>query len=85
MTIIYVTKYALTKGVICVDAEQTRNNAYIYRQKGHRLPTCVYGDQYQMTEKEAVARAIMLRDNHIKSLEKRIAKLLAMKFEVKEL
>ena len=84
MTIIYVTKYALTTGIRRVDAEPIRNNAFRYRPKGWTISNYAYGEEFQMTEAAAIERAEILREKKIKSLEKQIAKLRAIKFEVKD-
>jgi hypothetical protein len=46
-----------------------------------RYPECFSGNDWHLTKAEAIAHAKVKRDNKIKSLEKSIAKLKALKFD----
>lgn len=84
---IFVTKYALTKGILEYDAEI--NEGEIIRGKTTRayvsIPGCVlqgfYGSDFHLTRAEAVEQANKMVEDKIKSLNKKIAKLNNLKFE----
>ena len=81
MTTIYVTKFALTKGVVLkVEATKSQyDNHYYFFYKDIKKVFVGAGDYY-LDEKDALDRAKVLRDNRIASLKKQIAKLEAMDF-----
>ena len=76
---VFITKYALTKGVETAEAESTHISSMIrVRAK--------YGDDYYHSKdwhlllKEAIARAEIMRASKLASLEKSAAKIRAMDF-----
>jgi hypothetical protein len=76
---IWVTKYALTKGIYSVSAEIKGGMAV----SGDRYPACFHGDgrEWHRTESGAHRRADRMRTDKIAALRKQIAKLEAMKFD----
>jgi cytochrome c553 len=83
---VYVTKYALTAGITCHEAKEQNSGVWVsVKFPGAYWETSLKtGRDYAETEQEARAIAVKMRDKKIKSLEKKIAKLKAMTFEVKE-
>lgn len=79
----WITKYALTRGIYCIDAEACTVPGMI-RRKG-KMGSTVYqgeGKEWHRTEKAALAKAEEMRKREISGLEKRIEKLRHMIFEV---
>lgn len=74
MTTIYVTKYALTKGIQKVDAELSEHLA-MWRVNGWCQYAHNEGRDWHRTQGEAEARAAEMRDSRVASLKKSIAKL----------
>lgn len=88
-TVAWVTKYALTNGVIKVSGKVDHENeisstVFTYRLPGDSYDTYAHGNDWHRTEQEALERAEKMRARKIASLKKQIAKLEAMKFVVKE-
>lgn len=85
MPTIYVTKYALTSGIHEVSAEKagTTDGCFSHRNECG-WTTYYYPRHYTMTSEEAIRRAEAMRVKKIALLEKQIAKLKKMKFEIKE-
>lgn len=80
---VYVTKYALTEGVIerqliCLDQD-----GWIQAKvPGAMNNWALYGrTNWAPTREEAAAQATAMRDRKIKSVEKQLAKLKAMTFD----
>lgn len=84
MTIVYVTKYALTKKIYEVNAQEIRPGAYIYRPKGWLVDNYVFDHDVHITQAAALKRAETMRINKIASLEKQIKRLRNMAFEVEQ-
>lgn len=77
---IFVFKYALTKGIIEVDAE-IHQNAYGEFARVKDWYNLVYLDKdYVFTKEEALKKAENMRLRKIESLKKQIAKLEKKKF-----
>lgn len=78
---IWVTKYALTKGIQkhddCRISDYTPKMAY---RAGTNSMIYYHDNEWHRTEAEAIARAEEMRLAKVASLEKQIAKLLAMTF-----
>ncbi|MDU4943872.1 MAG: hypothetical protein E6X23_20430 [Mixta calida] len=85
MTLIYVTKYALTSGIFAVEAdvEESRKIAS-YKQPASYFVEYVHGNDFHLTQEAAVARAEEMRIKKLQSLDKKIKQISAMKFEIKE-
>lgn len=80
---IYVTKYALTDGVLQREGVLTKSGGYSYRRNENCYSDYVYDKDVHLTESSAVARAEEMRSAKLKSLEKQMKKVSAKKFEVK--
>lgn len=80
---IYITKYALTQGII--EADATFNDAF------DTTPLATYGvgrkayfhkGQYFLDKNEAIIQANLMRDKRIKSLMKELNKIEKLKFNL---
>lgn len=77
----YITKYALTEGILVVEVQESVRAA-----PGTVLDTRPYrdaysGDEWHRTREAAIAQAEKMRAKRLASLEKQIAKLKALDFE----
>ncbi len=75
----WVTKYALTAGILEVDAERCTDRMISVDAPGN-YTSCYHGDDWHDTREAAVARAEEMRKKKIASLKKQLAKLEALKF-----
>jgi hypothetical protein len=80
---IYITKYALTTGIIEVleDPSHTWNNRTLIVQSPHGHNIAYSESEWFFDRQEALAQARKMRDAKIKSLEKKLAKLKSMEFQ----
>lgn len=81
MTKIWITKYALTTGVFCVEATLFLGDGMArYRREGSHFDEYAHreGRDWHRTEAAAKARVEALRRKKIASLKKQIAKLEAL-------
>ena len=80
---VYVTKYALTQGILAAEAKPCGDNkrpmAEVFPKDG-RYPYYLHGDDFHLTIGYAVNRAEEMRLKKIASLKKQLAKLEAMDF-----
>ena len=80
---IWITKYALTKGILCVDAEEgyDASSMMIYEDEiGHRTYVHGEGREWHMTLDSAVTKANDMKCAKINSLKKQLKKLEALEF-----
>lgn len=76
---IWVTKYALTRGIQHEKAKLEAGGKIAF------TPTAYYSSsEFELSELQAVNKAEVMRRKEIQSLTRRIDKLNNMKFEVKE-
>ncbi len=77
----WITKYALTEGIIEADATViTEGNAISVHFNGNLFANYFYGKDWHVTKDAAVLRAEEMRDRQIASLKKQIEKLEKMRF-----
>lgn len=83
---VYITKYALTKGIFKKNAKTSYSGLNNITVKVGTYLTYYHGEgkEWHRTRESALARAIHMRRRKIESLEKQIEKLENMTFEVKE-
>ena len=83
----YVTKYALTDGIVIVDAEASENSIGMisYKKPGHWATMFAHGKDWHRTEQAALARAEEMRKKKIVSLEKSIDKMRSLEIKVRDL
>lgn len=79
----WITKYALTKGIIVVNAIEINNGCpgMIYCKAGDYY---VYNPHWHRTYTDSIIKAENMRIKKIASLKKKIAKLESMTFKVIE-
>ena len=83
MTKVFVTKYALTKGILCVECEiKALSGGNVYAVAEPSGLSCYYrsGRDFSYTLAEAKIKAEQMRDAKIKALHKLIDKLSKMDF-----
>lgn len=83
---VYITKYALTRGIIFMPAEilerAVRNSKEKFcRVKSFNGYTYFFEGQYYLDKEEAIEAAERMRERKIESLKKQINKLRELKFE----
>lgn len=78
----YISKFALTKGIFKVQAEETHEPTMISVRGSSGLRACFHRGEWHLTLKEAAAKAEEMRIKKIISLRKKIAKLDELRFEV---
>ena len=78
---IYITKYALTKGIICKDLKQSFSGAVYYGGADNRAYS--RREAFKSIE-DAVSDCEKRRSKKLKQLNKQIERISAMTFEVKE-
>lgn len=84
MAKIYVTKYALSSGIFSAEAQvSTDGKRASYKQEGGYFDECAHGQDFHLTEELALKRAEEMRIKKLKSLDKQIKKVSAIKFEIK--
>lgn len=80
---VYVTKYALTKGIFIAEMELSRDGAF---WSGHLVdspnacPTTLRQNECHVTMVSALARVRQMRIKQVDSLRKKISKLNAIDF-----
>lgn len=81
---IYVTKYALTKGIYTAEADVNDRGFAVVKGARFHLDTYLHGEgrEWCRTEADAISVAEKMRDKAIKDAERKIAKLKAMTFDV---
>lgn len=84
MTIVYVTKYALTEGPFKVDAILDVNGKMAEYRIGSGYAQYAHGKEFWLTEEEAIADCERRRKAKIASIEKQKAKLEKMTFTIKD-
>ena len=80
---VFVTKYALTKGILCLECEiKTYSDGGVYAVVNPNGLSCYYrlGLDFFYTLAEAKMKAEQMRDAKIKALHKQIDKLSKMDF-----
>ncbi len=89
----YITKYALTSGIIVVDARECLNTTggkpyhirmIAYRSGAYTDYAHGEGKDWHLTPESAITRAEEMRTKKIAALQKQIKKLESMTFEIKE-
>lgn len=82
MTIVYITKYALTTGVYSAEAD-VKDDMAVQLAKGSLHAQYFHGKDWHLTEDEALDRAEEMCIAKLKSLDKQMKKISALKFTIK--
>lgn len=80
---VYITKYALTRGILEIEAERcTHIDSNMISEIGAKYPTCYHGEgkEWHLHKNGASEYANVMRQNKIKNLQKQIDKLQKLKF-----
>ena len=83
MTTIYVTKYALSAGIIIKDAELSEEGKRAMWKTEYSYDFA-YRNEFWLTPEEALADCERRRQNKLKSIEKQKTKLEKMQFTIPE-
>ena len=82
---VWITKYALTQGIIEADTEKISNDGYCHAywadKSGHKYDSFLNQRYYEKDKESAIAKAEEMRKKKIASLKKQIEKLERMKFD----
>ena len=79
---VWITKYALTKGIIEADGELTSSESVSILNRGLSLPThWFYKGDWHSDKQSAIKKAEEMCQNKIESLKRQIKKLEEMRFE----
>ena len=82
---VFITKYALTKGIITAEIDAAVNDHLIFvKIPGHTYATSLSGNEWHSTPEAAVKQAEEMRANEIDKLERKIAKLRKKAFYVSQ-
>lgn len=82
---VYITKYALSSGIMKEEMNVSEDGKVCSgRPKGWEYFGSFYGNEFFLTEKEALENAELRRSKKIESLKKQIKKLEGMEFKIKE-
>lgn len=85
MTKVYITKYALTYGVFAVEGSLFADDTAVrYKRAEGYFVKHAHGKDFHLTEEGALARAEEMRIAKLKSLDKQMKKVSAIKFQIKE-
>ncbi|MBL3522844.1 hypothetical protein IM876_09225 [Serratia plymuthica] len=75
-TTVYITKYALTKGIIKVEGEIAKSGNIFYGKGGYQ-----HSSDFRMTLEEAIEKAEDMRRRKLESMKKKIALLESIDFK----
>ncbi len=78
---IFVTKYALTKGIIEMEGIRYEDNPEIYEVRFRGLEDGLTPNDYCLTKEKAINQADAMRLRRLASLRQQIAKLEKLRFE----
>lgn len=82
MTKIFITKYALTSGPFVVDGE-LKDDMAIWKSSEYRQ--YAHGNEWWLTEEDALKDCERRRQNKLKSIDKQREKLESMEFKITEM
>jgi ketol-acid reductoisomerase len=75
---VWITKYALTQGIIETEAERSKNHEDMIDTGKFGY---YHGSDWHKTKQEAIKKAEEMKEKKILSLEKQLTKLRILKFE----
>lgn len=76
----YITKYALTKGISCLDAEPCIGFSNMIRSKNFMRSEPYHKPDWHRTRADAIARSEEMRTKKIASLKKQLSRLEKLDF-----
>lgn len=84
MITVFITKYALTRGIFKVDARMAGldgSQFACYKEAGKFGQSFAHGNDWHFTEEAAKARAEEMRTKKLTSIRKQAIKLMTMTFD----
>lgn len=79
---VYITKFALTQGILAVDAEINQGESMATYRPAGSFAIHAHGPDWWETPDEARRRAEVVRDKKVAALRKQIETLEALRFDV---
>jgi len=76
---VYITKYALTKGILIKESEISSNTDDMIRVNGLEF---YHKPEWHLNEKDAIQQAEKMRSIKISSLEKQLEKIKKLNFTI---
>jgi len=78
----FITKYALTDGILEFEGEIAGDGMFRYRRSAEHYEEFAHGEgkDWHITRESAVSRALEMRIAKLKSLDKQISRISAIKF-----
>jgi len=81
----YVTKYALTQGIMVVESEMVEDSGETMIRFGNQsFPTYAHGNDWYLSEEAARARVEEMRQRKLAALRKQVVRLEKLKIKVME-
>lgn len=84
MKTFYITRYALTKGIIKVDGEKSKDFPTMIVCNYEGYTTHFHGEDWHAAKEDAISKAEQMRKKKIASLEKQLEKFRTMEIKIKE-
>ncbi len=81
MTKYYVTKYALTKGILELDGELAPSGTHISFMKTHTINSFYNIEDCHTDRETAILKAVWMRDKKMDSLRTQLGNLKKLRFE----
>lgn len=81
---VWITKYALTSGILEREAEVCTDSTISVKGTGY-CTVCFHGNEWHKSRESAIAKAEEMRKKKIASLKKQIEKLEKMEFKNNEI
>jgi len=78
---IWITKHALTKGILCREAHIPSDTPSMAIVEGPCMPQYFHGKNWHYSRAQAVAQAKVMQEKKIKNLQKQLAKVKALSFD----
>lgn len=83
MTTAYITKYALTTGIYKTEGT-AKDGMFVQPSQGlGTFPCYFHGKEWHLTKEDAIAHAEEMRIKKLKSIDKQMKKISALKFTIK--
>jgi len=82
--IVWITKYALTQGILKAEAEVSSISERMISIEGGRFLECFHKPHWHTTEEDALAQAEEMRRKKIASLKKSLDKIEKMKIKISD-
>lgn len=82
---VWITKYALTQGIIEAETNNISNDGYCHahwiHKKGYKCDSSLSPRQFEEDKESSITKAEEMRQKKIASMKKQIEKLQKIKFE----